>query len=106
MAETVTVIAGSGGYDSDGNPLPAGAPVEIRTLGVAPGNTMLKLGVGGDLDDVQYTVYMPLGSPVNNDDTIMVRGKACRARVSEWVSPWTARGGMAVLARAVTGGHD
>lgn len=102
MAETITVTPQSG-YDSDGNPLPAGDPVTLTTLGIAPGNTVLTYGIGGDLDDVQFTVYLELGSAIADDDQITVRGKDCRARVQEWRSPWTNRGGLAVLARSTTG---
>lgn len=104
MAETVTVTPSGGDrYDSDGNPLPGGSPVTLPTLGIAPGNSELRYGVGGDLDDVQFTVYMELGSPVADDDEITVRGKQCRARVQEWRSPRTNRGGLVILARSTTG---
>lgn len=103
MIETVTVTPTGGGLDSDGNPTTTGSPVVLPTIAVAPGNTLLSLGIGGDLDDVEFTVYMSLGSAVSDDDQITVRGKACRARVQEWRSPRTNRGGLAVLARSVTG---
>lgn len=103
MSETVTVTPTGGGLDSDGNPVTAGSPVVLPTLAIAPGNTLLTWGVGGDLDDVEFTVYMVLGSAVSDDDQITVRGKQCRARVQEWRSPRTNRGGLAVLARAVAG---
>lgn len=102
MAETVTVTPQSG-YDSRGNPLPSGDPVVLPTLAIAPGNTVLQFGIGGDLDDVQFTVYMELDSSINDDDEMTVRGKECRARVQEWRSPRTNRGGLVVLARSTTG---
>jgi hypothetical protein len=102
MIETVTVTPNNG-LDGDGNPVAAGAPVTVSTLAVAPGNTVLQYGIGGDLDDVVFTVYLELGSAVADDDVITVRGKQCRARVQEWISPWTGRGGLAVLARSTTG---
>jgi len=102
VTETVTVTPQSG-YDTDGNPVGGGSPVEVSTLGIAPGNSELRYGTGGDLDDVQFTVYLELGSPITDDDQITVRGKKCRARVQEWRSPRTNRGGLVVLARSTTG---
>jgi len=103
MAETVTVSPAAGGFDRYGNPITPGTPVVLPTLAVAPGNTQLQAGEGGDLDDVQFTVYLDLDSPIQDDDAITVRGKQCLARVQEWRSPWTGRGGLVVFARSTTG---
>lgn len=103
MPESITVSATGGGYDNKGNPLPTGTPVTIPTLGIAPGNTAQEFSTGGDLDSVEFTVYLELDSPINDNDLITVRGKECRARVQEWRSPYTNRGGLVVLAESVTG---
>lgn len=103
MTETVTVTPSAGGYDADGNPIAAGDPITLPTLGIAPGNTSLQFEDASGLDDVQFTVYLKLGSPITDDDQITVRGKQCRARVQEWISPWTGRGGVVVLCRSTTG---
>lgn len=105
MAETITVRPGGGGYDNRGNPIPAGEPVEIPTLGIAPGNTALEFGSGGDTESVEFTVYLELGSPISDNDEITVRGNPFRARVQEWRSPHTNRGGLVVLAQSDTGGE-
>lgn len=97
------MVTPQSGYDNDGNPIDPGDPVVLQTLAIAPGNTLLSFGIGGDLDDVAFTVYLKLDSPIVDDDTITVRDKECRARVQEWRSPRTNRGGLAVLARATTG---
>lgn len=103
MTETVTVTSQSG-YDSNANPIPPGGSVTLTALAVTPGVTALTLAGGGDLDDVEYTVYLELGAPIFDDDEILVRGKPCRARVKHWVSPWTGRGGLEVLCKSATGG--
>jgi hypothetical protein len=102
MSETVTVTPQSG-LDKHGNPIDAGDPVVLPTLAIAPGNTLQTPGLGGDLDDVQFTVFLELGSAIADDDEILVRGKTCRARVQEWRSPWSERGGLVVLAQSSTG---
>jgi hypothetical protein len=89
-------------YDSDGNPVAGGDPVTLHPLEIAPGNTLLTYGIGGDLDDVAFTVFFELGTPIVDDDELEVRGKHCRARVGLWDS--TGLGGLAVLARSTTGG--
>ncbi|MDD7812621.1 hypothetical protein PP713_08640 [Mycobacterium sp. CSUR Q5927] len=114
MAETVTVTPRPGQLDANNDPLPAGEPITLTPLLIAPGNTVLKYGVGGDLDDVQFTVYLPLQvrrgnnlvpieTLVADDDQITVRGRECMARVKVWRSPQRGLGGAVVLARAATG---
>lgn len=100
---TVQVSSSAAGYDSDGNPIPTGALVSIRAIAIAPGNTSLEFITGGDTDTAEYTVYLPLGSPIVDDDQIEVRGKHCRARVKEWISPYSGRGGLEVVCKSVTG---
>lgn len=114
MAETVVVTAPKG-FDSGGNPTGGGSPVTLTPLEVAPGNTVLSLGVGGDLDDVEFTVYLPLrvkvgadwvatDTLVEDDASITVRTRECRARVQVWRSQRSAtRGGVVVLCRSATG---
>lgn len=114
MTETVTVTPVRQ-WDSDGNPIGGGGPVELTPLEVAPGNTVLQYGVGGDLDDVEFTVFLPLrvrtgvdtwtetAALVPDDSTVTVRGKKCRARTQVWQSQRSHRGGVAVLCRSTTG---
>ena len=59
MTETVTVTPAAG-IDSDGNPANSGDPVVLTPLEVAPGNLLVRHGVGGDLTGVEFTVYLPL----------------------------------------------
>lgn len=99
----VEVSSSAAGWDSDGNPIDTGALISMRAIAIAPGNTSLGFVEAGGGDVVEYTVYLPLGSPIVDDDLITVRGKQCRARVKEWVSPWTGRGGLEVLCAAATG---
>lgn len=99
----VLISSSAAGYDSDGNPIPTGAQISVRAIAIAPGNTSLAFITGGDTDIAEYTVYLPLGSPIVDDDLIDVRGKHCRARVKEWISPRSGRGGLEVVCKAVTG---
>lgn len=102
MTETVTLKPSqTSRYDSNGNPILPGPGQPIQALEVEPGNGLLAFGIGGDLDDVAFTVYCELGTPIHDDDELEVRGRHCRARVALWDSG--GQGGLAVLARSVTG---
>jgi hypothetical protein len=111
MAETVT-IQPIAGRDSNGDPLEAGDPFGVRAMAIAPGNTLLRFGLGGDLETVDFTVFLPLRvrdgesyvatvSKLTEDFWITVRDKRCRGRAQEWSSG--GRGGIAVLAHSATG---
>ncbi|MGV0793023.1 hypothetical protein [Mycolicibacterium sp. XJ1819] len=113
MAETVTITP-AGGRDSDGDPVADGAPFDVRAWEVAPGNTMERYGIGGDLDVVDFTVFLPLRirdtdaggyvstvSKLTEEFWITVRERQCRGRAQEWESG--GRGGVVVLAHSATG---
>lgn len=115
MTEQVTITPG-GGSDSKGNPKPTGTPFTVPALEIAPGNTQLRFGVGGDLDNVEFTVFLPLrvrtGEGVDRKlrptvevctDTfsVLVRGRQCRGRLQEWNSG--GQGGVVVLCESATG---
>ncbi|MCV7205303.1 hypothetical protein H7J71_25185 [Mycolicibacterium peregrinum] len=103
-AETVTVTP-LFGNDDDGNPVPAGTPVVLTPIAIAPGNTTRQFGEGGDLDAAEFTVFLKLAdeAKIADDYQIEVRGKTCLARVRVWRSPRTGRGGIEVLCRSATG---
>lgn len=115
MSETVTITPASPGLDSDGDPVTRGTPVQLTPIEIAPGNTLIRYGVGADLVDVNFTVYLPLTvytgdawvateSVVRTGDIITVRGEPCVAMVQVWRSQRGGnRGGVAVLARLRTG---
>jgi hypothetical protein len=114
VTETVTVTQ-LVGNDSDGDPIAAEEPITLTPLEIAPGNMMIKYGTGGDLTDVEFTVYLPLrvntgegytdtDTVVRTGDDIEVRGRRCTAMVSVWRSQRGGdRGGVAVLARSRSG---
>lgn len=106
--ETVTVTS-QAGLDEDGNPTSGGIPAVVETIAIAPGNTSFAFMDSGDVDSAEFTVYLPVGSPVHDDDLITVRGRTCRARVQEWRDPWPSGEpleGLVVLCRSVTGGSN
>ena len=115
LAETVTVTP-LFGMDDDGDPVPAGLPFVLAPRVIAPGNTSLMFGRGGDQDTVEFTVYFDLKSyrpdtgvwvttadVISDDYGIKVRGADCLARVRVWRSPRSTLGGVEVLCRSVTG---
>lgn len=104
--EDVTVTP-QGGLDDDGDPAAGGTPIVIGAITVAPGNTSLQFSDSGEVDSVEYTVYLPAGSAISDDDLITVRGRDFRARVQEWRDPWPGEvslDGLVVLCKSVTGG--
>jgi hypothetical protein len=115
VSESVTVIPARLGNDANGDPYPQGAPVALSPLEIAPGNALLRYGIGGDLIDVAFTVFFPLRvqtkagyadaeTVIRNGDEIVVRGRKCLAAVEVWRSQRSStRGGVVVLARAVSG---
>ncbi|CPR79254.1 hypothetical protein [Mycobacteroides abscessus] len=111
MSEQVTIIP-SGGHNGDGDALPDGAPLVLIAYEVAPGNTLLSYGIGGDLDSVDYTVFLPLrfradgiwsalAPKLEKPFDIKVRGRRCKGRAQVWDS--RGHGGIAVLAHSSTG---
>lgn len=104
MTETVTVTP-QAGFDADGDPIPAGDPVTLTPLQIAPGNTAQLFTTDGMLDTADFTVYLALRDEgaVSDDDQITVRGRLCRARVQVWKSPRSQFGGVVVLCKSATG---
>ena len=94
------------GNDANGDPQPAGAPVRLAVLEIAPGNAVIKYGQGGDLTDVEFSVYLPLRDEhkIKDGDEIVVRGRRCVATVQVWRSQRAPnQGGLVVLARSRSG---
>jgi hypothetical protein len=108
-APNLAVIVNPGPHgvvlDDDGNPVAAGGggPTTIYARAIAPGDTRLTPGATSDLDEVAFTAYFNLGDPIADNNMVMVRGRLCRARVKEWVSPWSGRGGLEVACISATG---
>lgn len=115
MAETVTVTPRSG-LDANNDPIADGTPFTLTPLEVAPGNTVVKYDIDGDLDDVEFTVFFPLTvfrtaeagyerveDLVKDGYGVRVRDRDCVARVQVWRSQRSGRGGVVVLASSPTG---
>lgn len=109
MSETVTVTPM--GMDANGDPV-IGDPVVLSAWEITPGNGLVSFGSGGDLTDVEFTVYLPLrvqsggswvdtATLIDDGDELTVRGRNCVATVQVWRSG--GRGGVAVLARSRSG---
>lgn len=104
-SEQVTVTP-QAGLDGDGDPIPGGTPVVIEAITVAPGNTAIQFMDSGDVDSADFTVYLPIGAQIKDDDLITVRERTCLARVQEWRDPWPGGvplDGVVVLCKSVTG---
>lgn len=110
MTEQVTITP-QAGIDANDDPLPAGDPFTLDGL-VAPGDSSTFPGADGDLDSVEFTVYVPLRvkragewvrtvAALTDNFTITVRGQVCGGRAKEWDEG--GRGGVEVLATAKTG---
>ncbi|TXH18709.1 MAG: hypothetical protein E6R06_26070 [Mycobacterium sp.] len=104
MTETVTVTP-KYPVDANGDHPPDGAPYTLTPLEIAPGNTMRQFGTGGDLEDAEFTVFLPLAdeAKIADDYGIKVRGHDCFARVQVWRSQRSGRGGIVVLAKSPSG---
>lgn len=104
-ARETVIVTPTFGYDDDGDPRPDGTPFPLTAKFVAPGNTLREFGVGGDLEQAEFTVFLELTDlgKVKDGYRIEVRDKDCFARVQDWVSPRTGRGVVAVLAKSGTG---
>ena len=110
MTETVTVT--KVGKDPNGDPLVPGDPIVLTPLEVAPGARQLQYNTGGDLANIEYTVYFPLRvqyagdwvdieTLIGDGDDIEIRGRRCTAMVKVWRSH--SLGGAEVLARSKSG---
>ena len=118
MTEVVTITPDTG-FDGKGNPKPGGTPFDITALEVAPGATQLAFSAGGDLDSVEFTVFLPLRARLPRLDnpvltewasvaarctenfSVKVRDRFCRGRAQVWDSG--GRGGVVVLCESATG---
>jgi hypothetical protein len=111
--ETVVVVP-TVGNDADADPVAQGAPLVLTPWEVEPGNTAMKYGQGGDLTDIEFTVYFGLrtlsgggyedtASLVKDGDEIHIRGRRCTAMVQIWTSQRSRLGGVVVLARSRSG---
>lgn len=110
MSEEV-VITPQAGLDAYDDLQAAGDPITVRGL-VAPGDTTTDPGADGSLDQVEFTVYLPLRikqdtgwvrtlTALTDNFTITVRGQDCVGRAKEWDE--SGRGGVEIVATAKTG---
>lgn len=102
MSEIVTITPRTGN-DRRGDPIPPGEPFDLRAMEIAPGNTAVRFGLGADLSDVNFTVFLPLRCEgrVRDGYGIKVRDLDLDARVLLWKSG--GRGALLVLAHKSTG---
>lgn len=112
MTEAVTIIP-QGGLDANDDPVAAGSPFTVNGCLVAPGNTTVRFGADGNLDQVAFTVYVPtlkikgasgwipISTALTGKFNITVRGQTCLGRAQEWNEG--GRGGVVILATADTG---
>ncbi|MCV7358483.1 hypothetical protein [Mycolicibacterium fluoranthenivorans] len=113
MSELVTITP-QAEPNTDGDPQPAGAPFDVMAMEIAPGNTVRRFGVGGDLDSVEFTVFLPLRRRIpdtqdyqatvealTDNFRILVRDRDCAGRAQVWDAG--GRGGVVVLCHSARG---
>lgn len=94
---TELVIRHRGAGRDENGQITSASNVELPTLAIAPGGGSEFVERGRDGEKTEFTVYFALGTDVNNDDSLTVRGQTFGIVVNEWRSPWTGRGGLEVL---------
>jgi len=100
MAEKVIRIRTTpGGLDSNNDPIPSMESSEsIPTRGVEPGLSEELASLGRNGERIEFTVYLRRSADVVNGDELIIRGDRFAARVVDWRSPRTGRGGLVALA--------
>jgi hypothetical protein len=102
--EQVTVTP-AGGRDDTGQPVAQGTPFNVMAYAVTAGSTSRKFGVAGDVDEADYTVALPIDTPVKDGDLVTVRGRTGYARVVSDFQRWSDRQIKVVTVATTTGGH-
>lgn len=102
--EQVTITPVNG-RDGSGQPLPDGVPFTVMARGVKPGNTTQTFGDDGTLLAADFTVSLPLDTPIRDGDRVTVRGKTGYARVSDILEASAEASERVVLVRSRTGGR-
>lgn len=98
------VVTPRGGQDDDGRREPDGVPFPVLAIAVDAGNTAAQYGIEGTVDQADFTVVLPLGSGVRNDDWVTVRGRRGLARIQTEYSQHADRNQEVVTVRSRTGG--
>ena len=85
-----------GGRDENGE-LIAATPVALLAIAVAPGGGADRADRARSGEDVDCTVYFPMGTDIVNTDELTVRGKRFQIVVNDWKIDTNPVGGMEVL---------
>ena len=102
--ESVIRKRSGGGVDENGDPIVVTAPdLTIVARGVAPGATAENQAVARDGESIEFTVYLPQGSDVEDGDQLLIRGRTYDVRVRDWRSPKSSMGIIEVLATRKVG---
>jgi hypothetical protein len=111
-AETVTGrsfeqvrVTPRGARDHTGQPTAGATPAfDVLALAVTPGNSTRRFGVMGDVDEVEFTVALPIEIPIKDNDGITVRGRFGLVRVRAEYNRWADRVVKVVTVESTTGG--
>lgn len=103
IGERVTIIAAAA-RDDDGSYGAAGAPADVTARAVTAGDTTRRFGAAGELVAADFTVVFDLDTQIRGGDTLIVRGRRCRALIQEQLSQWADRNQLVVLAQSRAGG--
>lgn len=112
VAETVTGrsfeqvrVHPRGARDLTGQPTPGALPAfYVLALAVNPGNSTRRFGISGDVDEVEFTVALPIETPIRDGDAITVRGRYGLVRVRSEFNRWADRLVKVVTVDSTTGG--
>lgn len=101
--EDVTITP-AGHRDDDGHVAPDGVPFVVTAYLVTPGNTTAKYGASGELVEADFTVVLPIDTPLADDDWVTVRGKPGRARIQTNLPQFADYQRLVVLVNTKAGG--
>jgi hypothetical protein len=91
------VIRHRGAVRDENGKLAADTPVTLLAFAVAPGGGSERGELSRSGEEIDCTVYLPVGTDITNSDELTVRGKRFQIIVNKWQIGSSVTGGMEVL---------
>lgn len=101
--ERITITPNAG-RDDDGNVIPPGPAFQVVAFDVQAGNTLTKFGPSGEVSEADFTIVLPVDTPLRDDDWVTVRGKMGRARIQLNLPQYAGRERIVALVYTKSGG--